>query len=166
MYKTIILLFLLYSISYADNHNLYRSLEIGITGDFNINKNSFHNYWGQNWGGDISVLTPFYRGFISLGLNIHSFRNLNPDFIHFHTVFIYFGWGISCRLPFNAQLLTSINLGNVIMTFNPEHKIISNFKYEYDPEEELAIKLNLGFKQLLYKRNRTKRVEACKQNIW
>ena len=139
------LLSLLVNFSYANNNDMYDSLEVGLLYNINTNRNSFHNYWNQNWSFETFFSTPFYRGQLQTGIILNSFRSHNIQFVDFKTIYLYFGWGINLKFPFQVHCTPSINIGNVMMFFERPSNRPNIPKYIYDLEEELAVRLNFGF---------------------
>jgi hypothetical protein len=132
----------------GSNIHAYDSLEVGILYDVNINRNSFHHYWNQNWGFELFVSTPFYWGQLHTGLVVNSFDSRDIRFVNFTTYFLYFGWGVSCKLPCKFNGFSAIHLGNVMMQFHPGSKTPDVI---YDPEDEFALRLSCGLSYPLHK---------------
>lgn len=42
--------------------NAYQTVEVELSGSFNINENMFHDYWSPEAGGGLRISTPFYFG--------------------------------------------------------------------------------------------------------
>jgi hypothetical protein len=123
----------------------YSSLDIGIQGSVNINKNRFHEFWQSEPVTDIYAVTPFYAGFLKIGISINEYSG-TPEY---EAYFPYLAWGF--QVPDSSLLawINSIKVGNYLMQFGD---------YETNEtktdESELGLMVSTGLSFILYKRIR------------
>ncbi|MBN2571223.1 MAG: hypothetical protein JXA68_03785 [Ignavibacteriales bacterium] len=122
MYKKILLCIAFYlllaNITYSQKEELpFENIQVGANYFNNFNKNEFHKYWNSTNGAGAYLKTPFYFGFIKIGLNYsdcQSKSNEQPDFVN---LIAYLDWGKEFQLPLDICVSTFFKIGISQMDF-------------------------------------------------
>ena len=129
-----ILLFLVCSPSlYGQNDNsAFQTLKITLNISANVNRNTFHDYWGSGEGMETLIETPFYYGRVLTGVNGSYFSNKQTDIPGFISLYIHLGWGKAVNLPSGITWLNSFHTGLFYMIFDEkETNTASRFENEF-----------------------------------
>ena len=88
------------------------------------------------------IISPFYWGDISAGVQIMSFSGADSSYPNFESLYPFLGWGLSLPLPFQVRLHTRLNLGINRMEF----ETLAGFERT---ESEVGLTLLIGFSRQL-----------------
>ncbi len=120
----------------------FTTLEAGLEGVVNTNRNNFHTFWRPGTGMKGYLGTPFYFGEVQAGVQLFSYAARQPGFSEFESIFIYLGWGYRLSLPGPLALLTGFAIGSNLMIF----ELAEGYSKH---ESELAASLDLGLSYLI-----------------
>lgn len=105
-----------------------------------IIQNSLQKFWrsAPEWG--VALESPFYRGFMEIGLSAWSFEKTAPQYPDFKARIFYLGWGHSLQPSKRLSLFGGMVAGNFLMEF-PGKKGNGS---EPVTESEIALGWNTG----------------------
>lgn len=95
----------------------FSSLEAGLQGVINTNRNDFHTFWQPGTGMRTYLGTPFYFGEVQAGVQLLPHTGRQDGSSDFHSSFIYLGWGYRLSLPGQLALISGFAIGSELMTF-------------------------------------------------
>lgn len=76
----------------AENESPFDSLNIGVRGLLNVNRNDFHEFWEPGIGGGGFVATPFYFGDVRTGMDVFSYSSITEEIEEYYDWHFYLGW--------------------------------------------------------------------------
>ncbi|MBN1637860.1 MAG: hypothetical protein JW866_02760 [Ignavibacteriales bacterium] len=136
MYKNIFSYILIYffclNLNFAQEKFPFENIKIGAGYLYNFNKNEFHKYWHSVEGLSGYLQTPFYLGYIRLGLNysycVSIDKPAQPDFNY---LVAFLDWGEEFELPLNFKISPYGKFGMAQMDFiSPEMFVHEGFLIE------------------------------------
>lgn len=96
----------------------FETVTIRGGGAVNVNENFLHVFWDQGRGGEASMATPFYLGYLEGGGAFHRYDVVSPSVPPFDAVLLYAGWGLRLDLADRLRLEAGGRLGTYRMTFD------------------------------------------------
>ena len=96
----------------------FETVTVRAGGALNVNRNFLHEFWRRGIGGEASVATPFYLGYLEAGGAFHRYDNSRPDVPAFDAVLLYAGWGLRLDLADRLRLEGGVRAGNYRMSFD------------------------------------------------
>ena len=115
----------------------YSTVEIGIDGSWNINKNRFHQFWQVEPVPGLFFITPAPRGYYVVGLSRHVYHG-SPSYTAY---FPNTGWGMALPVFSFLSWDNRVKIGNYFMLFGDyETNETKNV------ESELGLTIETGFR--------------------
>lgn len=134
------------SLLQAQQPRAFETLGIGGAAFLEGNRTRFHESWRIAVSGEVSVLLPFYRGAVQVGILPMWAEQKTRAVPDFQAVYLYLGWGPTLgRLDQRSAQLT-LSVGNYLMAFREEAE---NFR---ESESEFALGARLTLRQPLGRR--------------
>ena len=112
----------------------FSTFNLQLSGAFNINTNTFHQFWDPETGGELIIEMPFYFGDIHAGLHVFPYSGKSeyqPDFL---SMYIFVGWGPKITLLKDIYWYNHVRVGSFQMYFD-----------DSDIHESQALESELGF---------------------
>ena len=101
----------------AQTPSPFTTLEAGLQGVVNTNRNKFHTFWRPGTGIKGYLGTPFYFGEVQAGVHLLPHKGRQSGSSDFHSIFIYLEWGYRLSLFGQLALLTGFAIGSELMIF-------------------------------------------------
>lgn len=95
----------------------FTTLEAGLQGVVNTNRNDFHTFWRPGTGMKGYLGTPFYFGEVQAGVQLFPYTGRQGGISDFNSIFIYLGWGYRLSLPGQLAFITGFSIGSDLMIF-------------------------------------------------
>ena len=95
----------------------FSTVELRLAGTRNINHNFLHEFWNPGSGGEATLATPFYLGFIEIGTAVHRYE-AKQEVPGFAALWLYAGWGLGVDVTDRIRLEGSGRIGNYHMSFD------------------------------------------------
>ena len=120
----------------------FQTLDVGVYGALNVNRNEFHDYWDDGGAGAIDFVTPFYAGRASLLLRV-GVHDAVAAASGFTSLFAALGWraGKDFHRDFRADV--GLHAGFVDWIFSDESE--SSVKYELEFASEMSLRADWEF---------------------
>lgn len=95
----------------------FKTLEAGLHGMVNTNRNVFHTFWRPGMGLKGYLGTPFYFGEVQVGIHLLPHTGRQSGSSDFHSILIDLGWGYRLSLPRQLAFITGFAIGSNLMIF-------------------------------------------------
>lgn len=123
----------------------FSSVAVILKGVYTQNQNIINDYWKSEFGGEIMASTPFYAGYLDIGIQYLPFSGESEKYVNFSSMFISLGWGMNMPIVKNLDLFLGAKFGTSILDF--DNSALSAFEKS---ENEFTI---ATFGRLLYSVN-------------
>jgi len=120
----------------------FGTLDVGLYGAFNVNRNDFHDYWDDGSAGAIDFVTPFYAGRASLLVRVAAHDEVNAA-SGFTSVFGALGWRVGKELSRHFRADVGLHAGLMNWIFDEESE--SSVKYELEFASEAGVRADFEF---------------------
>lgn len=120
----------------------FNTVDVGLYGALNVNRNDFHDYWDDGTAGTIDFVTPFYAGRASLLVRVAAHDAVDTS-SGFTSVFPALGWRVGRQLHRQFRADIGLHAGLVNWIFDEESK--SSVKYELEFASEVGLRADFEF---------------------
>ena len=120
----------------------FATLDVGVYGALNVNRNEFHDYWDDGTAGAIDFVTPFYVGRASLLVRVAAHDAIDAA-SGFTSVFGALGWRVGRQLHHKFRADLGLHAGLVNWIFDEESE--SSVKYELEVASEAGVRADFEF---------------------
>ena len=96
----------------------FETVAIRVGGTANVYENFLHVFWERGVGGEASVATPFYLGYVEAGGAFHRYGVVQPTVPAFDAVLVFAGWGLRLDLAERLWIEAGPRIGTYRMTFD------------------------------------------------
>ena len=120
----------------------FATLDVGVYGALNVNRNEFHDYWDDGSAGAIDFVTPFYLGRASLLVRVGAHDAVDAA-SGFTSVFGALGWRVGRKLHHKFRADLGLHAGLVNWIFDEESE--SSVKYELEVASEAGVRADFEF---------------------
>lgn len=120
----------------------FATLDVGVYGALNVNRNDFHDYWDDGSAGAIDFVTPFYAGRASLLVRVAAHDPVNAT-TGFTSVFGALGWRVGKALHPHVRADVGLHAGLMNWIFDEESE--SSIRYELEFASEIGVRADVEF---------------------
>jgi hypothetical protein len=133
---------LIYTSVFAQEKETEAFSKIAIEAQFtrSVSINDLDEFWEMKYGAKFNFNSPFYFGFIGIGIDYNKFSSFNQIQPNFSSVFISLNLTQKAELFFNTKLFAGIKFGSFIMMFDTSDET----EFE-STESEMAIGAIFGY---------------------
>ncbi len=121
------------SLSQTNQNKVFDSITIKFNLVVNKSTDELNRYWKGGKGLECGVEMPFYFGDIEAGIRYLPYKESEPYYHDFSTLFYYLSWGKDINLPLKFKFFNGIKFGGYQMSFHDDSLSV----YQRD-ETELA----------------------------